>query len=339
MMRGTLFGMSALGLALWQGDENVLQRLWRWTEPLRNYVNFKWALGNFEFSVASIIISIGILLAAVFVSRYLRAFIEARMARHKHLDPGVQFTILRLVHYFIVAVGLVVAMKIAFAADFTSLAVVFTALSVGIGFGLQFIAGDIAAGFIILFERPIRVGDFITIAGPDSKLTDGRVRSINLRTTVVMTNDNVASVVPNSKIVNQIFLNWTIRERRTRIPIPVGVASDSDVDKVTRTLLRCAEGVQFVLEEPKPSVQFLEFGESSLNFRLLVWTDKPRRHPAIRSEINYQIYRLFKQEGIEIPIPQRDITLRGGTLRFEPESGSIVASDGEAAEEEVGARR
>ncbi|MBC7932976.1 MAG: mechanosensitive ion channel, partial [Rubrivivax sp.] len=242
MMKGMLFGMCALGVALWQGDENVLQRLWRWTEPLRNYVNFKWALGSFEFSVASIVISIVILFVAVFFSRYLRAFVERRMARHKHLDPGVQFTILRLVHYFIVTVGVVVAMKIAFAADFTSLAVVFTALSVGIGFGLQFIAGDIAAGFIILFERPIRVGDFITIPGPDGKLTDGRVRSINLRTTVVMTNDNVASVVPNSKIVNQIFLNWTFRERRSRIGVAIGVASDSDVDKVTRTLLRCAEG-------------------------------------------------------------------------------------------------
>jgi small-conductance mechanosensitive channel len=339
MMKGTLFGICALAFALWQQDENVLERLWRWTEPLRNYVNFKWALGNFEFSVASIIISIVILLVAFFFSRYLRAFVERRMARHKHLDPGVQFTILRLVHYFIVTVGLVVALKVAFAADFTSLAVVFTALSVGIGFGLQFIAGDIAAGFIILFERPIRVGDFITIPGPDGKLTDGRVRSINLRTTVVVTNDNVASVVPNSKIVNQTFLNWTFRERRTRIGINVGVASGSDADKVTDTLLRCAEGVQFVLEEPKPSVQFLAFGESSLNFRLLVWTDKPRRHPSIRSEINYRIYQLFKEEGIEIPNPQRDITLRGGALRFEPESGLLAVNDVETAEEEVGARR
>jgi small-conductance mechanosensitive channel len=332
MMRGTLFGICSLGLALWQQDENVLQRLWRWTEPLRNYVNFKWALGNFEFSVASIVISVFILLVAVFVSRYLRAFIEGRMARHKHLDPGVQFTILRLVHYFIVAVGVVFAMKIAFAADFTSLAVVFTALSVGIGFGLQFIAGDIASGFIILFERPIRVGDFITIPGPDGKLTDGRVRSINLRTTVVMTNDNVASVVPNSKIVNQIFLNWTFTERRTRISVTIGVSYDADVDHVTRTLLRAAEGVQFVIEEPKPSVQFLEFGESSLNFRLLVWTEKPRRHPSIRSEINYRIRRLFIEEGIEIPFPQRDVRLRGDVLQLDPETHSQT-------KEEAGARR
>jgi len=333
-----LFKTTRVCLALWQADENVLQRLWRWTGPLRGYVNAKWELGNFVFSISSLIIGALALLAAVLVSRYLRAFVERRMARHKYLDPGVQFTILRLVHYVVITIGVVSALKIGTNADFTSLAVIFTALSVGIGFGLQFIAGDIAAGFIILFERPVRVGDFITITGPDNKLTEGRVRSINLRTTVVVTNDNVAAIVPNSKIVNQSFLNWTFRERRSRVSVPVSVSYDADVDHVTRTLLRAAEGVQFLLDEPKPSVQFLDFGESSLNFRLLVWTDKPRRHPSIRSEINYRIRRLFQQEGIEIPCPQRDITLRGGTLRFDTDSGLITAGDGERTEEEAEAR-
>ncbi|MBV8856109.1 MAG: mechanosensitive ion channel, partial [Acidobacteria bacterium] len=202
-------------------------------------------------------------------------------------------------------------------ADFTSLAVAFTALSIGIGFGLQFIAGDIASGFIILFERPVRVGDFVTIPGPDGKLTEGMVRSINLRTTVVVTNNNIASIVPNSKIVNQNFLNWTHnRERRVRIDVPVGVSYDADPEHVTETLLRAAEGVQFVLEEPKPTVQFTEFGDSSLNFRLLVWSDKPRRHLVIKSALRYQIHRLFKEAGIEIPNPQRDIHIRSGSLNL-----------------------
>src|SRR5438477_393807 len=209
------------GLAFWQADENVLQRLWRWTGPLRGYVNSDWKLGNFVFSISSLVIGALALLAAVLASRYLRAFVERRMARHKYLDPGVQFTILRLVHYVV---------------------------------------------------------------------------------------------------------------------ITIGVSYNADVDHVTRTLLRAAEGVQFLLEEPKPSVQFLDFGESSLNFRLLVWTDKPRRHPSIRSEINYRIRRLFQQEGIEIPCPQRDITLRGGTLRFDTDSGLITAGDGERTEEEAEAR-
>jgi potassium efflux system protein len=309
---------AAEAMLLRQGDENVLQRLWHLSEPVRFYINYPWKVGNFPFSIATLALGLVVMLIAVFVSRYLRRFIEARMAGHKHLDPGVQFTILRLVHYFVIAIGGILALRIAVSADFTSLAVAFTALSIGIGFGLQFIAGDIASGFIILFERPVRVGDYITITGPDSKLTEGRVRSINLRTTIVMTNDNVASIVPNSKIVNQNFLNWTFRERRTRISIPIGVATDSDVDLVTRTLLRAAEGVQFLLPEPKPGVQFMEFGDFDLKFRLLVWTDRPRRHFVIRSEINYRIHGLFREAGIEIPNPQRDITLRGGALRLDP---------------------
>jgi small-conductance mechanosensitive channel len=326
-----------LAAVLWQADENVLQRLWRWSEPVRFYVNYTWKVGNFPFSIASLAFGIVIVVASVLVSRYLRSFVERRMSRHKHLDPGVQFTILRLVHYLIMTLGVFTALRIAVEADFTSLAVVFTALSIGIGFGLQFIAGDIASGFIILFERPVRVGDYITIPGPDGKLTEGRVGSINLRTTIVVTNDNIASVVPNSKIVNQNFLNWTFRERRTRVSIPIGVASDSDVDLVTRTLLRAAEGVQFLLEEPKPTVQFIEFGDSSLNFRLLVWTDKPRRHVVIRSGINYNIARLFREAGIEIPNPQRDINLRSGALRLDTREGLVAADDG--AEQEVEAHR
>ena len=314
---------------LWQGDENVLQRLWRLSEPLRFYVNYTWKVGNFPFSIASLTFGLLIIIVAVFVSRYLRGFVERRMSRHKHLDPGVQFTILRLVHYLIMTVGIFAALRIAIEADFTSLAVVFTALSIGIGFGLQFIAGDIASGFIILFERPVRVGDYITIPGPDGKLTEGRVRSINLRTTIVMTNDNVASVVPNSKIVNQNFLNWTFRERRTRISIPIGVSYDADPEHVTETLIRAAEGVQFLLEEPKPSVQFLEFADSALNFRLLVWTDRPRRHPSIKSAINYNIARLFREEGIEIPFPQRDINLRSGSLRLNQSEGLLSAGEDE----------
>src|SRR5919202_336056 len=268
MLAASACGALAAWAALWQGGENVLQRLLRMSEPLRYYVNYTWTVGNFPFSVVTLLLGLLVIIFAVVVSRYLRSFIERRMARHKHLDPGVQFTILRLVHYFIMAVGLIVALRIAVSADFTSLAVAFTALSIGIGFGLQFIAGDIASGFIILFERPVRVGDYVTIPGPAGKPTEGRVHSINLRTTVVMTNDNIASVVPNSKIVNQNFLNWTFRERRSRLSVAVGVATDSDVDLVTQTLLRAVEGVQFVLEEPKPTVQLMDFGDYDLKFRV-----------------------------------------------------------------------
>jgi len=183
---------------------------------------------------------------------------------------------------------------------------------------LQFIAGDIASGFILLFERPARIGDFVTITGPDSRITEGRVQSINLRTTSVLTNDRITVIVPNSKLVNDNLVNWSYADRRSRISVPVGVSYNSDVDLVTDTLLRASENITNVLPEPKPSVQFLGFGESSLDFRLLVWTDRPRRHPQIKSDINYRIWRLFKEAGIEIPFPQRDLNLRSAELRLAP---------------------
>ncbi|MFN2479981.1 MAG: mechanosensitive ion channel family protein [Pyrinomonadaceae bacterium] len=185
---------------------------------------------------------------------------------------------------------------------------------------MQYIAGDIASGFILLFERPVRVGDFITV-GIDSKTIEGKVKSINLRTTLVMTNDRVAVIVPNSKLVSDNLVNWSNPDQRSRVSIPIGVAYGSDTELVMRTLLRAGEGVEYVLAEPKPSVQLTGFGDYTLDFRLLVWTDRPRRHPKIKSDINFRINRLFKEAGIEIPSPQREVLLRGGRLSVDTRDG------------------
>jgi potassium efflux system protein len=322
-MFGTIIQTLLFILSLLQDGENWWQHIWR------NYINHKFTVGNFEISLVSVVIGVAVFVVAVIISRSIRSFMERRMAARANLDPGIQYTVLRLVHYLVITLGILFGLKTAFSLDLTTLAVVFTALSVGIGFGLQFIAGDLASGFILLFERPVRVGDFITITGPDSKLTEGRVQSINLRTTIVMTNDHIAAIVPNSKLVNQNLINWSYGERRSRISIPVGVAYDSDVELVTETLLSAADGVEHVLDEPKPGVQFLGFGDYALNFRLLVWTNRPRRHPKIKSDINYRIHRLFKEAQIEIPFPQQDLNLRGGSLQLAPVNG-----DGPEEEEE-----
>lgn len=306
-----------------------------WLRLWNDYLNQPLKIGDtLKISVASLLFGLLILMAAWIVSRTLRRLLEGRLANRTHLDPGLQFTLLRLTHYVILTVGIIFAFSIGLNANFTSIAVLFTALSVGIGFGLQFIAGDIASGFIMLFERPARIGDFVTITGPDSKLTEGRVQTINLRTTSVLTNDRITVIVPNSKLVNDNLVNWSYADRRSRISVPVGVSYESDVDLVTDTLLRAAENITHVLPEPKPSVQFLGFGESSLDFRLLVWTDRPRRHPSIKSDINYRIWRLFKEAGIEIPFPQRDLNLRGASLRLAaPDGQQFTLSD--AGEEDI----
>jgi potassium-dependent mechanosensitive channel len=347
--------MGTIALSLANFGQTLLANLWLWQQPtpalpeptpvptplarrnvfgrIWDYINYEFSVGDFRISLANLALGISVLAVAIIISRSVRSLMERRMAARANLDPGIQYTVLRLIHYLVITLGILFALKTAFKLDLTTLAVVFTALSVGIGFGLQFIAGDIASGFILLFERPVRVGDFITISGPDSKLIEGRVQSINLRTTIVMTNDHIAAIVPNSKLVNQNLLNWSYRERRSRISIPVGVSYDSDVEMVTQTLLRAAEGVEHVMEEPKPSVQFLNFGDYSLNFRLLVWTSRPRRHPQIKSDINYRIQRLFKEAKIEIPFPQQDLNLRGGSFQITPAQDNLGPEEIEDDEE------
>jgi potassium-dependent mechanosensitive channel len=317
---------------LWQDGWG---RVWQYLQFVNSPVKF----GKFEFTVVSLLQGLVVLVVALVASRFLRAVLSNRLAARAHLDPGLQFTLLRLTHYALITAGILFAFNLAFGADFTSLAVVFTALSVGIGFGLQYIAGDIASGFILLFERPVRIGDYVTVSSTGNQTIEGRVHSINLRTTVVLTNDRIAIIVPNSKLVNERLTNWTHTDRRSRIAIPVGVASDSDVELVTQTLLRAAEGVEYVLTEPQPSVQFVGFGDYTLDFRLLVCTDRPRRHTQIKSDINYRIWRLFKEAGIDIPDPRRDLTLRSGALdvrvrRAAAEADSPPADD-ERAEQYV----
>jgi potassium-dependent mechanosensitive channel len=276
-----------------------VRRIW-------DFVNYKFQVGNISVSFSSLLLGLLVIIGTIIVARSVSALIQRRFALRSHLDPGLRYTIARLANYFLLVIGFLIALKQAFNVDLTSIAVVFTALSLGIGFGLQYIAADIASGFILLFERPIRIGDRITI-GED----EGDVQSINLRTTLVTTNDRISIIVPNSRLVSQRVINWSYGDPRARIAIPVGVAYHSDVELVTSTLVLAAEGVDNVLSDPTPKVQFLRFGDYSLDFRLLVWTRQPRRHPQIKSDINYRIEKLFRERGIEIPYPVQDLRLTG----------------------------
>jgi len=300
--------MSNQSFLLMQEVGNVLGRVWY-------YLTLEFQLGQLRVSVVSVVFGAIVLTITIIVSSAGSKLLERRIAARRHIDPGLRYTIARLVKYLLMMVGTLIALRQAFGLDLTSIAVIFTALSVGIGFGLQYIAADIASGFILLFERPIRVGDRITI-GDD----EGDVQSINLRTTVVTTNDRVAIIVPNSKLVSQRVVNWSYGDPRARISIPVSVADDSDTQLVTSTLLDVAKEVENVLGDPPPRVQFLRFGAYSLDFRLLVWTNQPRRNMQIRSDINYRIARLFRERGIKIPYPKQEYLLRNLDLPERPDS-------------------
>ena len=276
----------------------ALQRFWF-------YVNYPFELGRIRISLSSLVLGLLLIFLTFPLARAATTLFERRLEKRKHIDAGLRYTIARLVKYGIITVGLLVGLRQAFGLDLTSIAVVFTALSVGIGFGLQYIAADIASGFILLFERPVRIGDRITI-GED----EGDVQSINLRTTTVITNNRIAIIVPNSKLVSQRVVNWSYGDPRARIPILVSVADDADVKLVTDALLESARDIENVLEQPGPRVQFLQFGNSSLDFRLLVWTNQPRRHVQIRSDINFRIAALFKERGIRMPTPKQELFLR-----------------------------
>ena len=301
-------------LLYFQNPQAIASRVWY-------YLDHPYHIGALEISVTRLIQGLLILALALLFSRTVSRLLQRQIAKKAYLDPGIRYTIARLTQYIIISLGVLLFLKAAFGLDLTSVAVLFTALSVGIGFGLQYLAADIAAGFILLFERPVRVGDRISVGKEE-----GDVQSINLRTTVMTTNDRVSVIVPNSKLIRDQLINWSYGDPRARISIPVGVAYGSDVDLVTKTLLRAAEGVDNVLTDPPPKVQFLKLADWSLDFRLLVWTNRPRLHTQIRSDINFRIERLFREAGIEIPFPQTELRLRDGSFHLDT-ADDLIASN------------
>jgi small-conductance mechanosensitive channel len=168
---------------------------------------------------------------------------------------------------------------------------------------LQGITNNFISGLIILFERPVKVGDRVEIEG-----LEGNIIKVSGRATTILTNDNIAVIVPNSDLINKRVVNWSHNNRRVRITVPVGVSYKEDPLVVQKILVEVAKKNKGVMESPEPYVRFDEYADSSLNFSLLVWSrdfsDKPR---ILKSELYYEIFAEFKKQGVEIPFPQRDI--------------------------------
>jgi small-conductance mechanosensitive channel len=180
-----------------------------------------------------------------------------------------------------------------------------SALGIGIGFGLQSIVNNLVSGLILLFERPVRVGDFIEVSGKWAE-----IKKIGLRATTVQTFDQADVIIPNADLVSTQVVNWTLSNRRVRLIIPVGVAYGSDVSLVMETLLASAREISKIAETPPPQVLFLNFGESSLDFELRVWVLDADNRLIVSSELHQEIDRRFRQAKIEISFPQRDLHLR-----------------------------
>jgi len=261
-------------------------------------------LGSQRITVGLVLVSAGILYGSFFVSWIVQKLLMDEVLARRRVETGAQISIARLVHYVLIFGGFLLAL-LALGFDFTKLTIMLSALGVGIGFGLQSVVNNFVSGLILLFERPVRVGDFIEVGEKWAE-----IKKIGLRATTVQTLDQSDMIIPNADLVNNTVTNWTLSNRRVRLTIPVGVAYGSDVSLVMETLKACANASSNVAKTPAPQVLFLSFGDSSLYFELRAWIAHAEKRLDVKSELHQEIDRSFREAKIEIAFPQQDLHLR-----------------------------
>lgn len=258
---------------------------------------------NAKVSIITILISF---LAVVFsfrIARYLGKMLNKQLQR-KEVDSGVRDSLEKFLRYFIIGFGILFSLD-NLGVSFNSLAAIGAVLMVGIGFGLQNITQNFFSGIIILIERPIKVGDIIRVGD-----TSGRIVDIRVRSTIVQTRDDISIIVPNSKLVSEEVINQSFTGQRIRQHVRVGVAYGSNIDLVQSLLIEAAKNHSKVLTSPVPICVFEDFGDSSLNFDIRFWCSDIWEMENICSDIRCQIDRLFRENQVSIPFPQRDIHIK-----------------------------
>ena len=274
------------------------------SDAVKGFLSLGFTLGEQKLSIGLILSAFALLYGAFLVSWIIQGILLEERFSRGGLDSGARISIGRLIHYALVLVGFMLAL-FALGFDLKNITILGGALGVGIGFGLQTIVNNFVCGLIMLFERPVKVGDTIELSGQM-----GRIKKVGLRSTVVQTYDNSEIVVPNSDLITNQVTNWTLGERLSRIRIAVGVAYGSDVQLVMNTLMECATGNPVVLKRPAPKVLFVNFGGSSLDFELRVWVADFDTRLQVTSELHQEIDRRFRELDIEIPFPQTDLHVR-----------------------------
>ncbi|MEM9535370.1 MAG: mechanosensitive ion channel domain-containing protein [Cyanobacteria bacterium P01_E01_bin.45] len=269
-----------------------------------------WAVFNRPLlpnsSVSALSIAAFIVLASFIftAARRLSDGIKQQLLSRLIEDVGSRESISIVLKYLVTALGILIALPL-IGIDLGSLAIATGAVGLGIGIGLQNLSRNFISGIVMLFERPIQVGDFVDVDG-----LQGTIEHINLRATIVRTLDSINVIVPNSRFMEENVVSWSYRDSRCRLHIPVGVAYGSDTETVKYALLKVASDQPRVLKSPAPQVFFKGFGDSSLNFDLMVWTLRPADQFKLVSDLNFAIDAEFRKEAIEIPFPQRDINIR-----------------------------
>ena len=287
-------------------------------DQVKKFLSFHlFEIGNSSITLWTLLYFIFLAWLLFYLTAKLRKWIVYKILSDSKIDLGVRLAVGTIIRYGVLVFGLVIVMQTV-GINLSTLTVLAGALGVGIGFGLQNITNNFVSGIIILFERPIKVGDRIQVGD-----VNGDVISISMRSTTVVTNDNISVIVPNSEFISSRVINWSHNDRNVRFNIPVGVAYKEDPEKVKQILLEVADKDEGVLKSPKPDVLFVEFGDSSLNFNLRIWTNSYITTPAIlQSKLYFEIFKKFKEAGIEIPFPQRDLHIKNTEFQVDqPKAG------------------
>jgi len=261
-------------------------------------------IGQFRVSLVRILLALLLFLALVFVTRFVQRWLDRSVLRPARVDRAISHSVLMGVGYAGVALAMVIALSYA-GLDFTQLAIVAGALSLGIGFGLQAIVNNFISGIILLVERPIKVGDWIVVNNQE-----GFVRRINVRATEIETFDRSSLIIPNSELITGSVTNWTHRNPIGRLIVYVRVSYKADPEEVLAILARVAEQSTSLLKEPGPTAVFEDFAESAMLFSLRAFVPDVGRRLGVQSELRVSISKAFREAGIEIAYPQRDVHLR-----------------------------
>jgi len=267
------------------------------------------SLPAIKLSLLQIFLLVALVIVVFWISSRTKHFLFNRLLAQSGLDRSLQYAIAQIVSNIVLVVGIFIVLENT-GIHLAALAVFAGAVGVGVGFGLQNIASNFISGLVILAERPITIGDRVEVAG-----VIGRVQQIRARSTVIITNDNIAMIVPNSKFIDSPVTNWHYGDPRVRFRLPVGVAYGSDLNKVRDALIAAAREHSATLSNPEPTAYLEKFGDSTIDFELVAWTQemsyKPRR---FKSDLNYLIYKHLTAAGIQIPNPQRDLHIRDGVI-------------------------
>ncbi|WP_157867489.1 mechanosensitive ion channel family protein [Gloeothece citriformis] len=269
------------------------------------------SLGDSQYSFLDLVLLIALLIALVFLAGTVGKLLRSRVLNFTGLSRAAQDTIVLMANYTLVFIGAIVILQL-WGLDISSLTVFAGVLGVGIGLGIQGIAKEFVSGLVLIFERPIQVGDFVEVGE-----LMGTVERISVRSTEIRTLDQISVILPNSRFLESEVINWSHGTSISRLKVPIGVAYGSDLTLVRNALLDAAKEHKEILTNPPPRVFFQGFGDSALNFQLLIWISKPYKQFQIKSDLYFIIDSMFRKRGIEVPFPQRDLHLRSGNLPLE----------------------